>query len=253
MGRFENKVVIVTGGNSGIGKETAIQFAGEGAKVVVAARREDEGNAVVEEIKGAGGEAIFISVDVANPEDVQQMVNQTVETFGGLDYAFNNAGMVGSARAPIEDYDLDAWERVMAVNVTGVFLCMKYQIPEMLKRGGGAIVNMASVSGFKGSSGGAAVYATSKHAVIGMSKSAALENAQRNIRVNTVCPAVIDTPLVHDNLFASEEAKQQVIDWHPIGRIGEPREVAGAVLWLCSDEASFVTGHQMIMDGGLMA
>lgn len=253
MGRFENKVVIVTGGNSGIGKETAIQFAQEGAKVVVAARREGEGNAVVEEIKSAGGEAIFTSVDVANAENVQQMVNQTVETFGGLDFAFNNAGMIGSLRAPIEDYDLDAWERVMAVNVTGVFLCMKYQIPEMLKRGGGSIVNMASISGFKGSSGGAAVYPTSKHAVIGMSKSAALENAKRNIRVNTVCPAVIDTPLVQENLFKDEEMKQQVINFHPIGRIGEPREVAGAVLWLCSDEASFVTGHQMVMDGGLMA
>lgn len=253
MGRFENKVVIVTGGNSGIGKETAIQFAQEGAKVVVAARREGEGNAVVEEIKSAGGEAIFTSVDVANAENVQQMVNQTVETFGGLDFAFNNAGMIGSLRAPIEDYDLDAWERVMAVNVTGVFLCMKFQIPEMLKRGGGSIVNMASISGFKGSSGGAAVYPTSKHAVIGMSKSAALENAKRNIRVNTVCPAVIDTPLVQENLFKDEEMKQQVINYHPIGRIGEPREVAGAVLWLCSDEASFVTGHQMVMDGGLMA
>lgn len=253
MGRFENKVALVTGGNSGIGKETAIQFAREGAKVVVAARREDEGNAVVEEIKSAGGEAIFTSVDVANSENVQQMVAQCVETFGGLDYAFNNAGMIGSHRAPIEDYDLEVWERVMAVNVTGVFLCMKYQIPEMLKQGGGSIVNMASISGFKGSSGGAAVYPTTKHAVIGMTKSAALENAKRNIRVNSVCPAVIDTPLVQENLFANEEMKQQIIDVHPIGRIGEPREVAGAVLWLCSDEASFVTGHQMVIDGGLMA
>ncbi len=253
MGRFDGKVAVITGGNSGIGKATAIQFAQEGAKVVVAARREDEGNAVVDAIKSSGGEAIFTSVDVSSSEEVQRMVAQSVEAFGGIDYAFNNAGMVGTHFASIDQYDETHWQRVMEVNVTGVFLCMKYQIPEILKRGGGAIVNMASVSGLRGSRGGAAVYATSKHAVIGLTKSAALECAQKNIRINSVCPAVIDTPMAQGALMSDDEMKKQVIAMHPIGRIGEPEEVASPVLWLCSDEASFVTGHQMVIDGGLMA
>lgn len=253
MGRFDGKVAIVTGGNSGIGKAAAILFAKEGAKVVVSARRETEGNAVVEEIKSAGGEAIFTKVDVADSSDVEKMVSTCVEEFGGLDYAFNNAGMLPSNFTMIDGTDEADWQRVMDVNVTGVFLSMKYQIPEMLKRGGGSIVNMASVSGFRGSRGGAAVYATSKHAVIGLTKSAALEYAQKNIRVNSVCPAVIDTPMAQGALLAEEEMAKQVIAMHPIGRIGEPDEVAAPVLWLCSDEASFITGHQLIIDGGLMA
>ena len=253
MARFEGKVAIVTGGNSGIGKATCIQFAREGAKVVVSARRESEGNAVVDEIKSAGGEAIFVKCDVANESEVKNLVEETVSAYGGLDYAFNNAGMLPSEFSMIENVSLEVWERVIDVNVNGVFLSMKYEIPAMLKRGGGAIVNMASVSGFKGSRGGAAVYSASKHAVIGITKSAALENATRNIRVNSVCPAVIDTPMAQGALLTDDEISKQVVAMHPIGRIGEPDEVAAPVLFLCSDDASFITGEQLLIDGGLMA
>ena len=248
---FESKVALVTGGSSGIGRATAFAFAKARANVVVAARRVSEGEETVDLIRQAGGEAQFVQADVSVREDVERLVEYCVQTCGGLDYACNNAGIEGTPYVPTVEYDEDVWDRVMAVNLKGVWLCMKYQIPEMLKRGGGAIVNMSSVAGLKGGGIGSAYYA-SKHGVIGLTKAAAYEYAAEGIRINAVCPAVINTDMAERAFFHDKEMTERIIAKHPIGRVGTSEEVASAVVWLCSDGASFVTGHALPVDGGLL-
>jgi NAD(P)-dependent dehydrogenase (short-subunit alcohol dehydrogenase family) len=248
---LENKVAIVTGGTSGIGRETAILFAKEGAKVVVAGRRQAEGQETIDLIRAAGGDGIFVPTDVSKTADVQALVQKTIERFGRLDIGFNNAGVEGNW-TPIAEQAEDDWDRTVAINLKGVCLCLKYEIQRMLKQGaGGAIVNMSSVAGFIGSAG-AATYCATKHGVIGLTKGAALETAAKGIRVNAICPAVIETPM-GERLFGAEEIKKFSLGLHPIGRFGRPMEVAEAVLWMCSERASFMTGQSLVLDGGFLA
>ena len=250
-GLLESKVALVTGGNSGIGRATALLFAQEEAKVVIAARREKEGIETVDEIVANGGEAIFIKTDIAQAAEVKAMVEKTVEAFGRLDCAFNNAGRPGDAGAPTHDYPEDIWQQVMDVNITGTFLCMKYEIQQMLKDGGGVIVNDASVAGLRGAKEISAAYVTSKHGVVGLTRSVALEYAQKGIRVNTVCPGWVRTAMVEGAFERNPELQTSIIDQIGLGRIGKPEEVAEAVVWLCSERSSFVTGHTLVVDGGM--
>jgi len=256
-GRVSGKVALVTGGGSGIGRATAIAFAREGAKVAVADYNSDGGERTVQTIKNAGGEAIFIEVNVAVAKQVEAMVAKTVETYGRLDCAFNNAGIEGemgpqAAVINIADCSEENWSRIIAVNLTGVFLCMKYEIPQMLKQGGGSIVNTASAAGLIGLPGGTA-YVASKHGVAGLTKSAALEYGKSGIRINAVCPGFIRTAMVERIIDRGSIPEEFMVNAEPIGRIGKPEEIAGAVLFLCSDDASFVTGVPMPVDGGYVA
>jgi NAD(P)-dependent dehydrogenase (short-subunit alcohol dehydrogenase family) len=255
-GRVEGKVALVTGGASGIGRATALTFAREGAKLVIADMNEEGGQQTVHMITEKGGEAIFVRTDVSKATEVEAMITKTVETYGRLDCAHNNAGIsgfgiAGDAYALTAEYPEERWHQVIAVNLTGVWLCMKYEIPQMLSQGRGAIVNTASGAGLVGSRGMSA-YVASKHGVVGLTKTAALEYAQQGIRVNCVCPGVIQTPMTARGL-SDPEQKAQIVAREPIGRVGTPEEVAEAVVWLCSDAASFVTGHAMSIDGGLVA
>jgi NAD(P)-dependent dehydrogenase (short-subunit alcohol dehydrogenase family) len=247
---FDSKVVLVTGGNSGIGQATALAFAKKGAKVIVAARRVSEGKATVAMIKETGGEAHFVQTDVAKATEVEALIAACITKYGGLDYAVNNAGIGGTAFIPAAEYEEEIWDNVIDINLKGVWLCMKYEILEMLKRGQGAIVNMSSVAGLKGGRIGVAYYA-SKHGVIGLTKAAAIEYAAQGLRINAVCPAVIKTPMT-DPFFDDKDMTATVTAMHPMGRVGRPEEVASTVLWLCSEDASFVTGHAHPVDGGYM-
>jgi NAD(P)-dependent dehydrogenase (short-subunit alcohol dehydrogenase family) len=248
---LRGKVAIVTGGTSGIGREAAVLFAKAGAKVVVAGRREAEGKETIDLIRAAGGDGLFVKTDVSRAADVRALVQKTVEKFGRLDVAFNNAGIEGSW-SPIAEQSEEDWDSTIDINLKGVWLCLKYEIQQMLKQGGGgAIVNMASVAGFIGSAG-AATYCASKHGVLGLTKTAALENAKSGIRVNAVCPAVIETPM-GERLFGEPEARKYALALHPIGRFGTPMEVAEAVVWMCSERASFMTGQSLVLDGGFLA
>jgi NAD(P)-dependent dehydrogenase (short-subunit alcohol dehydrogenase family) len=248
---LDGKVGLVTGGTSGIGRETAVLFAKAGAKVVVAGRREVEGQETVELIRAGGGDALFVKADVSKASEVEALVKKTVENFGRLDVAFNNAGIEG-VWVPIVRQSEEDWDRTIDINLKGVWLCLKYEIRQMLRQGGGgAIVNMSSVTGLIGSAG-AAAYSASKHGVIGLTKSAALENAKGGIRVNAVCPAVIETPMA-ERIFGAPQVHKFVLSCHPIGRFGRPMEVAEAVVWMCSDSASFMTGQSMVLDGGFLA
>ncbi|MGA9041479.1 MAG: SDR family oxidoreductase [Terriglobales bacterium] len=245
------KVGLVTGGTSGIGRETAILFAKAGAKVVVAGRRETEGKETIELVRAAGGKGLFVKADVSKAAEVELLVQKTVETFGRLDVAFNNAGIEG-VWVPIVTQSEADWDQTIAINLKGVWLCLKYEIRQMLKQGGGgAIVNMSSIAGLVGSAG-AAAYSASKHGVMGLTKTAALENARRGIRINSVCPAAIETPMA-DRIFGAPEVHKYVLGCHPIGRFGRPTEVAEAVVWMCSDRASFMTGQSLVLDGGFLA
>jgi NAD(P)-dependent dehydrogenase (short-subunit alcohol dehydrogenase family) len=250
MKQFEGKVAIVTGGTSGIGRATAVAFAREGAKVVVTGRRKEQGNETVKLIEEIGGEGLFVQTDVRIADEVKSMVEKTVSAFGRLDYAFNNAG-VEQGFSAFPDLDEKYFDKVMDTNVKGVWLSMKYQIPEILKAGGGAIVNCASVAGIVGMAT-APVYVASKHAVVGLTKAAALEYGKQNIRINAVLPGGIETPMIER--FATDEAtKKHLASFHPIGRLGKTEEIAESVIWLCSDKSSFVIGHSLLADGGWTA
>ena len=248
---LEGRVVLITGGTSGIGRETAVHFAKAGAKVVVAGRREQEGQETVELIGAAGSSGFFVKADVSKAAEVEALVQKTVERFGRLDIAFNNAGIEG-VWVPIVRQSEEDWDRTIAINLKGVWLCLKYEIQQMLKQGGGgAIVNMASIMGQIGSAG-AAAYSASKHGVIGLTKSAALEVAKSRIRINAVCPAVVETDM-GKRIFGAPPVHKFVLGCHPIGRFGRPAEIAEAVVWMCSDRASFMTGQSLALDGGFMA
>lgn len=250
MSTFNGKVAIVTGGGSGIGRATALAFAREGARVVVAGRRSNEGEETVRQIVEKGGEAVFIQTDVSKEKDVESLVKRTIKIFGRLDYAFNNAG-VEQIPGAITEQNEEIYDQIMDINVKGVWLSMKYQIPEILKQGG-AIVNNSSVAGLIGF-GGAALYAASKHAVVGMSKSVALEYAAQGLRVNVVNPAAIETDMFNRFVGDDENLRSQMQSFHPIGRVGKSEEIADAVIWLCSDKSSFVTGIALAVDGGFTA
>lgn len=247
---MKNKVALVTGAASGIGRATALAFAREGARVVVSDMDVEGGNETVEQIVALNGDATFVRTDISVSAEVQHLVQQTIDRYGRLDYACNNAGIGGEA-ALTADYSEEGWDKVISINLTGVWLCMKYEIKEMLKQGGGSIVNMASILGWVGFQT-APAYVASKHALLGLTKNAAIEYGTQNIRVNAVCPAFIRTPLIEKTM--SEEVIAQVLTpLHPIGRIGKPEEVAELVIWLCSDKASFVTGGAYLVDGGYVA
>jgi NAD(P)-dependent dehydrogenase (short-subunit alcohol dehydrogenase family) len=249
---MEGRVVLVTGGGSGIGRAAALAFARAGARVVVADVAASGGSDTVEMIAASRGEAIFVQADVSRIDEVEAAVRETVQAFGRLDYAFNNAGIAGT-RALTADYPIDAWLQVLEVNLTGVWLCMRSEIPQMLQQGAGAIVNTASVLSLTGEPGNCA-YVAAKHGVAGLTKAAALEYSSRGIRVNAVCPAYIETPMI-SRLSMSHNPQEyiKVLERHPIGRLGKPEEVAEGVVWLCSEAASFVTGALIAIDGGYLA
>ncbi len=246
--RFQDKVVLVTGGNSGIGRAASVAFAREGARVVIAARREEEGHAVVGEIRDNGGEAMFVKTDVMNPDDVERLFAGIGQEFGRLDCAFNNAG-IGSYVKRLVHSTMEEWDAAMKTNLRGVWLCMKYEIPMMIKQGGGAIVNNSSIAGLRAEDG-MSIYCASKHAVLGLTRGAALDYAHRNIRINAVCPGFIHTPMVEASWQQGPQIKEFTLNTIPMRRFGKPEEIAGAVLWMCSDAASFMTGKEMVIGGG---
>jgi NAD(P)-dependent dehydrogenase (short-subunit alcohol dehydrogenase family) len=246
---FENKVALVTGASFGIGRATAVAFARRGAKVALVDNVADE--QTIDAIKALGGEAVFFKCDVSINIAVKKMVEDVMTEFGRIDFAFNNAGIEGLS-APLHECTEENWDKTLGINLKGIWLCMKYEIPHMLQSGHGAIVNCASIAGLVGFPGLPA-YVASKHAVVGITKTAALENAKTGIRINAVCPGVIKTPMV-DRLTGHDKMVEKGFEAaEPIGRFGQPDEVAEAVIWLCSESASFVTGHALAVDGGWIA
>lgn len=248
-GTLAGKVALVTGGSTGIGKASSLTFAREGAKVVVSDVNVHGGEETVRLIGESGGEAIFVKADVLLAAEVEALVKKVVGTYGRLDCAFNNAGIAGTIGASTHEYPDESWDRVIGINLKGVWLCMRYELPQMLKQGGGAIVNTASIWGLVGAPG-ASAYVASKHGVVGLTRAAALEYAPQGIRINAVNPGTIRTPILDPFIAAIPEFESLMTARHPIGRIGMPEEVAEAVVWLCSDAASFVIGQNLPVDGG---
>ncbi|MBD2837398.1 SDR family oxidoreductase [Pseudomonas sp. JM0905a] len=249
--KFSGQVALVTGAANGIGRATALAFAAEGLKVVVSDVDVTGGEGTVELIRAAGGDAVFIRCDVTRDAEVKALMEGTLAAYGRLDYAFNNAG-IEIEKGKLADGDEAEFDAIMGVNVKGVWLCMKHQIPLMLAQGAGAIVNTASVAGL-GAAPKMSIYAASKHAVIGLTKSAAVEYAKKKVRVNAVCPAVIDTDMFRRAYEADPKKAEFVATMHPVGRIGKVEEIAAAVLYLCCDAAGFTTGHALAVDGGATA
>jgi NAD(P)-dependent dehydrogenase (short-subunit alcohol dehydrogenase family) len=243
--RFTGRVASITGAASGIGRAAAIAFAAEGARVAIVDRSADALRTVEGSVKKAGGEVLAIACDVSSPDQVEGAIKQIVDRFGRLDIAFNNAGVENKA-APVHEIDLAEWDRIIGINLRGTFLCMKHELAQMVKQGGGVVVNTSSGAGIRGVAGGAA-YAASKHAIIGLTRSAALDYAKQNIRVNAVLPGNIETPMM--DRFTGGDI-QKAIDLEPVGRLGKPEEIAEAVLWMASDLGGFVTGAATVIDGG---
>ena len=248
---FKDKVALVTGGSSGIGRATSLAFAREGARVVIADREPTGAAETARMIEDLGGNATVFELDVTKAAEVTLLIDRVVQTYGRLDCAFNNAG-IGGEVAKTADYPEEEWDRIIDVNLKGVWLCMKYEIPAMEKQGGGAIVNTASIYGLAGAAGYIA-YNAAKHGVVGITRTAALEYATAGIRINAVCPGYIRTPMTQPGIDANPELERKMVSQTPMARLGRPEEIAGAVVWLCSDAASFVTGHTLTPDGGYMA
>lgn len=251
MPELTGKVAVVTGGSAGIGRSAALALAAEGAAVVLSDLDDERGNAVAGEIVAKGGRAAFVHADVSDDEQVEAMVSRAVVEFGGLDLAFNNAGIEGD-RAPTHECTPENWHRTLAVNLTGVWSCMRHEIPKMLERGAGSIVNCSSVAGLVGFASIPA-YVASKHGIVGLTRTAALEYAEAGVRVNAICPGVIDTEMIGRFTGGDEEATAAMLAMEPIGRMGRPEEIADAVVWLCSDRSSFTTGQAIAVDGGFVA
>jgi len=251
MGLLEGKTAIITGGASGIGEASVKVFAREGAMITIADINEAQGEKLARMIKEMSSDALFVRTDISSREDVEMMVKKTVEHFGRLDCAFNNAGLEGK-QATTAEISEDEWDRIMGINLKGAWFCMKYEIEYMLKHGGGAIVNTSSAAGLMGFPGLSA-YTASKHGLLGLTKTAAMEYASRNIRINAICPGVIRTPMVDRFLGGNKELEAQFVEMEPVGRMGMPQEVAEVTMWLCSDKASFVTGASIPVDGGMTA
>jgi NAD(P)-dependent dehydrogenase (short-subunit alcohol dehydrogenase family) len=243
--RFTNKVAFITGAASGIGRAAAVAFAAEGARVAILDRSADSLEAVQASLKAAGGEVLAIPCDVSSPDQVEAAIKQLVERFGRLDIAFNNAGIENKA-APVHEIDLAEWDRIIGINLRGTFICMKHELAQMVKQGSGVVVNTSSGAGICGVAGGAS-YAASKHAIIGLTRSAALDYAKQNIRVNAVLPGNIETPMM--DRFTGGDI-QKAIELEPVGRLGKPEEIAEAVLWMASDLGGFVMGAATVIDGG---
>ncbi|KDE58012.1 short-chain dehydrogenase [Halostagnicola sp. A56] len=248
--QFEDKTALVTGAGSGIGRATAEHFAHYGANVVVADIDTEGGTETVDQIEAAGGEAVFVQVDVTDESDVEAMVETACDTYGGLDIAHNNAGIEGG-NAPLTEQSMDNWQRVLDINLTGVWLAMKYELPKLTDTDGGAIVNTSSIAGL--SADGSAPYTASKHGVVGLTKSAAVRYAEQGVRINAVCPGVVRTPMVERTLEEHSEAVEAMTREQPLGRMAEPEEIASTVAWLASDDASFVNGHALPVEGGKLA